>query len=712
MENDQKILSEKIKEQILDLSNLERFHLFWMLHDLDMELNNVFSNEIELWEICKKIFRNEISDKNISEEEVTQILVFLERGIITKKLNLEDGRNIVQYLYTHTVNPDKAIIQINNMIVNITTGFKIQTENSLQITLKLIHYFGIPTENFEELVESVLNAYPELKKDIDPLRSAPISTCQKYPEYIPETAENMNYDYLISLIQPWLNNSLLNEITKQKIDRFNDYFNKIEYSSNEEFLSSLTEERKKNNITKIPFTFLSSIKPHIHSLTPVSVRTEDLTSSIPPENLSSYIEKLAYSISPGFNQQTKITFLGGAQIGTMGILISTPRSTLLVDYGLSVANYQIPEWNEALPFVDAILLTHAHLDHSGAIPYLLSQGFSGNIFGSSMTNQLTTILLSDSQKLLKDNFSKTVNQYDYRFKALIQESYIYQMQDRYIPLKSGKEYHITPDITIKPYNACHIQGSFAYQIFIGDKNILFTGDINLDPNELFQNKIPQIPLDSDVTILDSTYLGQSDFNPSERDKLLYQTIHESERTIIPAFSVGRAQELLLKLEKQGITRDKKVVSLGMASKVARLSGIETKGYLSDFLTDPFQNEVIITGGGMLNGGYARKLVEDTKDDPKTSIVLCGYLAPNTLGYRLLKQMEPAYKQNIVYTRFSGHSSNKTLNKMIKKLKGTKVLVHIGELSKDPFTLQDVSFREKYSSDEVLIPNYGSSIAVE
>ena len=195
------------------------------------------------------------------------------------------------------------------------------------------------------------------------------------------------------------------------------------------------------------------------------------------------------------------------------------------------------------------------------------------------------------------------------------------------------------------------------------------------------------------------------------DKLLFQTIKESKRVIIPAFSVGRAQEILLKLENEGITRNHKVSLLGMASKVARISGIKTKAHLSDRLAQPFDNEVVIAGGGMLNGGHARKLVEDTKTDPETSIILCGYLAKNTLAYRLLYGLEPDYKQKIVYTRFSAHSSSSTLNKFLSSLKGMKALVHLGELTKDPITIAKEKKREQFDLGAIQIPHLGSKMRI-
>jgi len=149
----------------------------------------------------------------------------------------------------------------------------------------------------------------------------------------------------------------------------------------------------------------------------------------------------------------------------------------------------------------------------------------------------------------------------------------------------------------------------------------------------------------------------------------------------------------------------------MATKITQLSGIRTKGHLSNNLVQPFEDEIIITGGGMLSGGYARELVEQTKTDPQTSIILCGYLAQNTLGYRLLHKLEPDYKQNIIYARFSGHTSNITLKKVISTFKGATALVHLGELTKDPLTLENEKKRGKLKDKSIVIPHLGSTMTI-
>jgi Cft2 family RNA processing exonuclease len=378
---------------------------------------------------------------------------------------------------------------------------------------------------------------------------------------------------------------------------------------------------------------------------------------------------------------------------------------------MSVANYQIPIWNEALNHLDGILITHAHLDHIGAIPYLYGHGYDGYVFGSSMTKNFANLLLSDSLELMKKNINPSIRNSDHRFSVLSKPQYIHKMLDNYVTIKPQNEIQLSTDVVVKPILAHHIQGSYSYLIKCGNKSILFSGDVNLNPTTLFKDKSPNLPRDADLTIIDSTYFGQPSFDVKKRDELLFKTVKESEKVIIPAFSVGRAQEILVKLEKAGITANRKITLLGMATKVARLTGLKTKGHLSDHLSQPFEDEVVISGGGMLNGGYARELVEQTKDDPDTVIVLCGYLAKSTLGYRLLHGLEPNYKQKVVFTRFSGHSSSNTLTKYLDSVEGKKVLVHIGELTKDPFKAEKMWKQKDFKKLEYHIPSLGSSLKI-
>jgi predicted metal-dependent RNase len=581
----------------------------------------------------------------------------------------------------------------------------------LPIFSLLLRFLGVPLVATEELKTRLLEYFPQAKSEITAFFELPITTLQRYPEYLDEIAEQLNYDITAPVLKNWLDHESLFKLERAKVQHFIESWKPEAAETVDELITELKDDLDQRNIKSIPLVFGSFIRPFSSSLKPCEVKSSDLRSEIPPDILKTYVEKLAYPISSTKERRIKVTFLGGAQIGTMGILISTPQSNILIDYGMSIANYQIPYWDEALNYLDAILITHAHLDHIGAIPYLYAQGYKGHVFGSGMTKNLANFLLHDNLELMKKNTSSTIREFDHRFRALSQSAYVYQMLDRYITIKTGEEYQITPDIVIKPYPAHHIQGSLAYYVKCASKQVLFSGDLNLDPMALFKEKVPTLPHNADLTIVDSTYYGQPAFDLTKRDELLFQTVKEDKRVIIPAFSVGRAQEILIKLEKSGLTKERKISTLGMATKVARVSGVKTKGHLSDHLVQPFEDEIVITGGGMLSGGYARELVEQTKDDPNTTIILCGFLAKNTLGYRLLHKLEPSYKQKVVFTRFSGHSSSKTLSTFLNSVKGERALVHLGSLTKDPFTSENIRNSDDFSHLDYHVPTLGSSLEV-
>ena len=710
-EDGESTISEALKKQIQKLSDKEKSQLFWLVKDLDFINHELFKRELKIWRSLDHLFKANYDKTAILIREQQYTLTLIKAGIIVEVLDFEDFRSIVRYIYTNSTNPDSTIEKIYSELVEFLFLIKSPSEGLIKKCLSLIRFLGLPPAGSDHLIEEINKFFPSSIRKIEYVQQLPVATCQKYPEYVREIAEKLNYDKDIPLMKDWLDHTILNKLTEEKLAQFIKSWDPNGFKANKVFFQQLQEKRVEENITSIPLNYKTFIKPYSKKLTPQTVRTTELPQTILPKLLPSYLERLAYQLPKGNDSELKVTFLGGAQIGTMGILVTTPKSNILIDYGLSVANYQIPAWHEALPHIDVILLTHAHLDHSGAIPYLFSQGYSGLVLGSSMTKELTKYLLIDSQRLVKNNFSEAAINQDYRFNSLVQESYLHQMMDNFITIKSGNEYQITPDVVVRPFKAHHIQGSLAFQIESHGKRILYTGDINFDPSTLFQDKPAKIPLDSDLTIIDGTYYGQQDFNVTKRDKLLFKTVKESRRVIIPAFTIGRAQEIMLKLEKVGLTQDRKISLLGLASKVARLSGIKTKTHLSNQLVQPFEDEIVIAGGGMLNGGFARSLVEETKSDPNTSIILCGYLAKNTLGYRLLHGLEPDYEQKVVFTRFSGHSSNKTLKKTLSSIKGVKAIIHIGDLTKDPLTVEKEQKINQYKEGQIKIPSLGSTMVL-
>jgi predicted metal-dependent RNase len=702
--------SDELKPLIKNLSVPQKFELFCHINKLGVTYSDIFIQETALWERFNDLFKNNYSESTQLLEDPETSVVVAEVALLTGLFDLEDYRTVIRFLYTNSTNFDEIVLKINLSVLRYLYKQEVGTQILPELN-SMLRYLGIPLAYANDLKKDLKKYFPEAQDQIEAFLELPINTCQRYPDYLTELAEQIDYDKDIPVLKNWLNHETLNKLEKSKINHFIKSYKFEEIKTSSEIAKKLKVELVKKNMSSIPLVFDTFIKPFTAHLQPQNVKADDISHNVPAKILQSYVEKLAYPFTVHKDRKIRIVFLGGSEIGSMGILICTPYSNILIDFGMSVANYQIPFWDEALNHLDAIFVTHAHLDHSGGIPYLFSQGYKGFVFGSSTTKNLMNFLLHDNIELMTKNIDSSVLNTDYRFRCLAQSQYVHQTLDHYISIESGKEYCISPDIVVKSIPTNHIQGSFAYLIECGHKQILFSGDANFDPTELFNNKPVTFPSDADLTIVDSTYYGQPKFNFKERDKKLFQTIKEDKKVIIPAFSVGRAQEIMLKLEKSGLTKERKVSMLGMATKVARITGLKTQGYLSNQLLQPLDDEVVIAGGGMLGGGIARELVEQTKDDSNTTIILCGYLAKNTLGYRLLHGLEPQYKQKIVFTRFSGHSSSETLDTYLKSIKGQKALVHIGDLSKDPISTKKIQQTKKFSRPEYFIPSFGSSLEV-
>ncbi|MHA2226389.1 MAG: MBL fold metallo-hydrolase, partial [Candidatus Hodarchaeales archaeon] len=571
--------SDIVTEQIDKLSLIQKIQFYCLAKDLTITSKDLFSLERTIWENFHDLFRNDYSRSPFLLQNVNASLTLAETALFTDQFDLEDYRTITRYLYTNTSDYYSTILKINRGLLHFLhlqgVGSQVLPKFS-----SFLRYLGVPLARIGELKPVFYKLFPDAKNQLDTFYELPIDSCQLHSEYVSELAEHLIYDQEFSILKSWLDHETLSKLESESLAQFVRSWKPETIKSVEDLISALKVELSKKNLSTIPIVFDSLIKPFSKHLEPRKVKTTDIYSNIPKEIIPTYIEKLAYPIKSKKSDKIQILFLGGAKIGSMAILIRTPQSNVLIDYGMSVANYQIPAWHEALNHLDAVLVTHAHLDHIGAIPLLYGLGYKGYVFGSGMTKNLSKFLLTDSFELMKRNINVEARENDYRFKHLSNPSNVYQMLDRYLILKSKKEYQISPDITINTFPACHIQGSFAYLIECGEKQskkILFSGDINLDPSTLFNEKIPDLPIDADLTIMDSTYYGQPAFSSEKSDKILVQAVKEAERVIIPAFSVGRAQEIMMKLEKYGLTKERKITMLGMATKVARVSGLKTKG---------------------------------------------------------------------------------------------------------------------------------------
>lgn len=406
---------------------------------------------------------------------------------------------------------------------------------------------------------------------------------------------------------------------------------------------------------------------------------------IPQKHLNSWMPKFVYS-RPDVKQKIRIYFPGGKDIGHSGILIKTNEGVLLFDFGLSVVNNTFANWHPLLEKLDAVFLSHAHLDHSGGLPLLMRDERKLQWFGKKETAILCEMLWNDTTKIasrISDNYLNSSN-----LGHIAKSSNVINAMANFNEIELGKSIKVLPKVEITPYNASHLFGSVGFEINIDGKRVFYTGDFNLD-NMAKQNA--KFPTDVDHLIFDGTYYNRkSTF--TDPQNTLKQVLENSKRIIIPAFSMGRSQEMLFELKKLKAEKNWKIALTGMGGRLAsklKMSvgpsggGKKTGVVIANTLyPDEFgENTIVIAGQGMLQAGTSRNLLDATREDSETSVVLCGYQAPNSLGFHLHANhpyLQQKYQQSLYRVRISGHSSSDRLNTFLDNVSGNKIMVHSPE----------------------------------
>jgi metallo-beta-lactamase family protein len=225
--------------------------------------------------------------------------------------------------------------------------------------------------------------------------------------------------------------------------------------------------------------------------------------------------------------------------------ITTESATLLVDCGLFQGSHFSDERNShAFPFkpeeIDAVLLTHAHLDHCGRLPKLVNQGFVGKIYATDATRDLTALILLDAAGVMQEQAQ------DRNEPSIYTEEDVLHTMERFVPLPYDQSIRIAPEITTTLFNAGHILGSSFIRITDGKSSITFSGDIGNYPVPLL-NKPEDLP-ESEALVLESTYGDRTHGEYKEGIALVERSIRDTIRDrgvlLIPAFSLERTQELL------------------------------------------------------------------------------------------------------------------------------------------------------------------------
>jgi len=424
-----------------------------------------------------------------------------------------------------------------------------------------------------------------------------------------------------------------------------------------------------------------------------------------------------------------LTILGsGRQVGRSAILLQTNESKILLDCGVAVGSTNkldmLPRF-DAYPSIfdelDAVIATHAHLDHTGAIPYLFKYGYKGPVYCSEPTLPLMTMEQLDFINVAeKEGLFPLYNEND--VKTAVQHT---------ITLKYGSVTSITPDVRITMYNAGHILGSSVVHIHIGEGlyNIVYTSDFKFENTRTLDACAHKF-LRAETLMMESTYGATPiPFTREESEALLAdyikQTIEAGGKVLIPVPAVGRAQEIMLVLNDLLNSKSIPEVPIYLDGLVIEATAIYTAfpEYLSKELQDMMESQgnvfmsdyftpvkshsqreevlntegpaIVISTSGMLEGGPVLNYLKEFANDEKNMLIFVSYQVEGTLGRKLLKGIREVSfidekgKAEVLNVKlriekvdgFSGHSSRQQLLNYLKKFtpKPKNVILLHGEV---------------------------------
>ncbi|MDI6902503.1 MAG: beta-CASP ribonuclease aCPSF1 [Methanocellales archaeon] len=488
-------------------------------------------------------------------------------------------------------------------------------------------------------------------------------------------------------------------------------------------------------------SMLREITKHV-GWTPKVVRTPPIESSI-VKNIRQYLRSerdarkaLLRQIGKKIHRDItskdswiRVTTLGSCrEVGRSSFILSTPETRVLVDCGVNVGSENdgtpylyVPE---ACPInqIDAVVITHAHLDHAGLVPLLFKYGYEGPVYLTPPTRDLMSLLQLDYIEVAAREGKKTP----------YESSMIREGLKHTIALNYGDVTDIAPDVRLTFHNAGHILGSSIIHFHIGEGlyNVAFTGDFKYEPTRLFDPAVNDFPR-LETLIMESTYGGTRDNQPSRRDAerelhaIIRRTISRNGKVLIPAFAVGRSQEVMVVLEeaiRTGIIEEVPVYLDGMIWEATAihttypeylnndLQDLIFHRGLNPFLADCFiqvepakrqevidgKPSVILATSGMLNGGPVMEYLKALGPCRENTLVFVGYQAEGTLGRRVQKgwneipfsiegRTETIKIKLEVETvdGFSGHSDRRQLIEYVRRMspRPERILTNHGDENK-------------------------------
>ncbi len=379
-----------------------------------------------------------------------------------------------------------------------------------------------------------------------------------------------------------------------------------------------------------------------------------------------------------------IRFLGGAgEVGRSAILIN---DELLLDYGIKPTDPPTYPLNGMRP--KTLVLSHGHLDHCGLAPNLMD--LEPEIYCTGTTSKLSGLLARDTLKI-SENRGHNIPYYNEE----IQE---FERRARAVKYRQAFE---TQGYQACLYDAGHIPGSSSVHLIKGNQSLFYTGDINTIETELQKGADMDYP-ESDILLIESTYFGKNHTPRKELEERFIESVRDTldsgGKAIIPAFSIGRTQEIMLILRKHGLhayvdgmgvdvfnlikRSPENVKDIHKLEKAFTNLNIVEHEQRKEIISEP---SVIVTSAGMLNGGPVLYYISEIYDDPRSKIHLTGYQVEGTNGRKALESGYIEDRNKITHLKcrlelydFSAHCGDAQLKEVVKKScdNGTQTVIPV------------------------------------
>jgi uncharacterized protein len=429
------------------------------------------------------------------------------------------------------------------------------------------------------------------------------------------------------------------------------------------------------------------------------------------------------------HQWIRISYLGGGrQVGRSCLLLQTPESRIMLDCGMDVSStdeaypyLEAPELN--IKELDAVIISHPHIDHSGLVPYLFKYGYRGPVYCTEPTRDIMSLLQLDLVKIQRGEGKEPI----------FTSEEVKEMVKHTITLDYEEVTDVTPDIRITLYNAGHTLGSAMVHIHIGNglHNLLYTADIKYAKTRLLSPASTQFPR-LETVLVEATYGGKDNNAQPLRDQdqalqdIIINTIGRGGKVLMPTLGTGRGQEVIVMVEKliqDGLIPEIPIYIDGMVWDITAIytaypeflnSSIRQQIFQRD--NNPFLNknikqvgsqkerrEIIEEGGpciilatsGMLQGGPSVEYLKSLAEDKRHSLIFSCYQGEGTLGRRIQQgEKEIIFREGqreevlnirmeILRIEISGHADRRELMSFIQHLspRPKRILVNHGETSR-------------------------------